>query len=396
MNETSEINKNNIINACQTLSEKITDNKDKLTRILINYESYQTISDEIERSLSTLNNIEKEFSYFPSKKVETISTFLPLNLPVYSLILFGYIPGLFSKQVHIRPPLVLYSIIDDIFNILFEKSNLILHKTSREEYISKFVSNSSVVIFTGKYENAVDIMSKISKNTMFIHNGAGINPLLITESADINKAVKDSAYVKLFNSGQDCAGADAILVHSSIYDAYIEALIKNLNNVKIGEYTNPDNIVGPLPDPYHLINLSHLLVKNQKNIIYGGRIDYDTATVYPTVITANLNEKITFEEYFAPVFKIYKYDSEKQLDKFFQHTLYLQNAMYVSIYGATDYSNKIKNSVILDNMTIHHVEQGNKEYGGYSKKASFVYSMGTFHNHPVLISRDVARYYFNE
>lgn len=47
---------------------------------------------------------------------------------------------------------------------------------------------------------------------------------------------------------------------------------------------------------------------------------------------------------------------------------------------------KIKNSIIDD------VEQGNKQYGGYGKKANFISCNGVIESRSILLSREIDNY----
>lgn len=63
-----------------------------------------------------------------------------------------------------------------------------------------------LVVFTGKPSNSLMFLKKMKPNSILVINGAGHNPLIITETADIDKAVEGALLLKGFNGGQDCAG----------------------------------------------------------------------------------------------------------------------------------------------------------------------------------------------
>lgn len=76
--------------------------EEELINILLDYESYETIRYEIDHSIDCLRNIDIELNYLIAGKVNSICSFFPLNLPLYSLILFAIIPSFMSDKVFIR------------------------------------------------------------------------------------------------------------------------------------------------------------------------------------------------------------------------------------------------------------------------------------------------------
>ncbi len=382
-----------ILKECNRIYTNINKNKKEIVNLLTEYESYETVMDEVNKSLDTLKNINKEFMYFPDKDVNILSTFLPINLPLYSLILFAVVPSLYTRKVFVRPPLLAEKYVNKISSLIGLPKNVFVVIASREEYLKDYVSKSNVVVFTGKYVNAVNIIESIPNDILFLNNGAGVNPVLVTESCNLKKAVEKSIYVKMFNSGQDCAGPDAILVHAKIFKSFYKALTRSLDEVKVGSYKKHRNIVGRLVDSKQLVYVADLFDRYKSYIKYGGTMDFKQSIIYPTVMVQDIRkDKLTFEEYFSPVFKIIKYHNDKDLDMYFQHPVYLQNAMYVSVFGKSKYVDKIKYSNIIQNRIIHEVEFGNQEYGGYSKKASFVHYKKEFYKQPILISREISSF----
>ena len=154
--------------------------------------------------------------------------------------------------------------------------------------------------------------------------------------------------MRVFNSGQDCAGPDAILVDEKILSIFLEKLFKLLDKIKVGNYKNRNVRIGKFIDQERIPSIEKLFNRFKKSIVYGGKIDHKNLITYPTVILNNLkNNQFKYIEFFAPIFNIFPYNSDKQLDSFFQDKKYLRNAIYVSIFGNLDYIEKIKKSFIL-------------------------------------------------
>ncbi|POB67621.1 hypothetical protein CRN59_24530, partial [Vibrio vulnificus] len=74
---------------------------------LSDYQCKNVTLDEIERSCDLLDNIEKNKEYF-LHTIRGVTSFLPLNQPIYASVCFGFIPALMANDVCIRPPTAMH------------------------------------------------------------------------------------------------------------------------------------------------------------------------------------------------------------------------------------------------------------------------------------------------
>lgn len=381
-----------IIDRAHRFARLLRDREEDIIRVLLKYESYPVACDEMIRSLHCLENLHAERDYLSGGTIKAASTFFPLNLPLYSLVLFALVPSFVSKKVFVRPPLLMAPILAELFALLEIETHfpgVYQIAVERGAFLEAYASVSDVVLFTGRYNNAVKIQ-KSCRNALFLYNGAGVNPFLITPSADLDRAVEKVVEARTFNSGQDCAGPDSILVHEAALGPFLDRLTARLSTLRVGDYADRAVQIGRLNDTSDLCEMGRFLGVNHENIVYGGTIDYKRAIVHPTVLQTRLTETQNFLELFSPVFYVSSYAHDDELDLFFQKDRYLDYAMYVSVFGETDYESKIRNSVILKNRSILDVEEGNKPYGGYGPKANYIISRGKTHVRPLLISREIA------
>lgn len=357
---------NDIIKNTQRLAALIENNKNQLMDILTTYESYETALDEITRSLDCLQNINIEIPYLCFKKIDSMSVFFPLNLPLYSLVLFAIIPSFTSRKIFARPPNLMQEVLKKIcitLNIEENFPSLKFVYMDRRLFLEGYVSTSDVVLFIGKYNNALSVKEH-ANSALFIYNGAGINPFLISAQANIKLAAEKVIEARVFNSGQDCAGPDAIIVHTKVADIFIEELIRQVSIIKVGSYKDQDVRIGKLISNDQLNPVGNFFKDYEKEIVYGGLIDFKNSIVYPTIIKTKLSNIVNYSEFFSPVFFISTYAKNEELDLFFQTQHYSEFAMYVSIFGKCDYSRYLKNSTLLYDKNILDIERGNKAYGG--------------------------------
>lgn len=380
------------VQECAELATWIGQNRGILEKLLQPIESKETVDDEIFKSIDALNNVAKEgiFYFIP---VGNGATFFPINLPLYSLVIFGIIPGIFAEKMFIRPPELMRGVMKRIFEALPKSrltQGLVLCNCDRTEFMEDYVDKSKFILFTGTLKNANIIRKKVRKDQAFIFNGQGINPVVIAEDADISLAVEKTCEVKRFNSGQDCAAADSIFVHAKVYDAFKARLIEDLEELHVGAYKDGATI-GPLADPAHTLIAAEHLFKWRHAISYGGHIDVLNAIVRPTIIETFSVGEANLKELFSPIWHLCRYETDDDLKQYFEQPAYREYAMYVSLFGNNDYLAAQEHTIVLENKIIMDVERGNKEYGGYSIGASFVQFNGKTESRPILISRELKK-----
>ncbi|PMD18208.1 ALDH-like protein [Hyaloscypha hepaticicola] len=176
---------------------------------------------------------------------------------------------------------------------------------SREEFVQRYAARADVTIFT-----------------------------------DLDLVVKKTVEAKLFNSGQDCAGPDAILVHCSIADQFIAMLKTQLISTKVGDYSDPETTVGKIMEVSSLQHLSAFLLKYQPHIVYGGCVDYQRSIVHPTIIVPSLADQSNYKEFFSPIFFVSIFENDQQLSTYFDNPQYAANeivgASFVASHGSIE------------------------------------------------------------
>jgi hypothetical protein len=107
--------------------------------------------------------------------------------------------------------------------------------------------NVDMVSFTGSTSVGARIMeagAATMKRQLLELGGKGAG--LVMEDADIAKAVAGIQSVWAFHSGQICTAPTRAIVHRSRYDELVAALAKVAPNLKVGDPTSMDTLVGPV------------------------------------------------------------------------------------------------------------------------------------------------------
>ena len=387
------MNEKQYYNSIEELINKITSNEKQIIKFLCLYETKITVEDEIKRVLSTLYGLKQELENKKFTQDNVASVFFPLNLPFYSLVLFAIAPVYFCKKIYIRCNSFMLNILDGLSYLLDLKKlfpQLQFTNCSRTEFVYKYVKKySNIVLFTGKYENAINVL-EVCNNKLFILNGSGINPVIVFEDADIDLAIEKSYKMRLFNGGQDCAGPDAFIVHKSVSEEFINGIISKIKNTVCGEYGSNDTLeVGPLLKDGYVKVVENFLTDNADSVKVKGKIENNI--VHPSVICRKISEHTgRFEEFFAPIFYILTYETEDQIIDILNNNR--DNSMYLTYFSQKDRFQEVDFATKIKNSIIDEIEQGNKPYGGYGKKANFVSKNGQIESRPILISSEISEF----
>lgn len=390
-----------------------------LEDILIRYESHEVAVDEMARTLDLLRSLHENEAYFKAR-VGPVATFLPRNQPLYALTCFGIVPSLMATEVHVKAARAMDAFFLDLALALSTASffpNLKICRMQREAFVEERSAThrdprsgrvelvTECVIFTGTMANADKLRKRFNPEVLFIANGAGHNPIVVTETADLEQAVRSAVRVQLYNSGQDCANPDAILVHDKVHDVFVALLRDVLHQVSIGSYARRENRVGPLSDLRTLLRVQEVFIDNAQwlNESTPGIIRTKCGIIEPTIIQRPLEVGGNYQEQFAPVLFVHRYTSDDQLGLYFEDARYPHNAMYVTVFGHSDYvDNKLlslrqsgsplhDDTTIIRNKDLHAVgvERGTQPYGGFGRGASCISIHGQVISKPTLPQRDI-------
>ncbi|WP_326762815.1 aldehyde dehydrogenase family protein [Streptomyces phaeochromogenes] len=346
----------------------------ELLEVLTRYESFETATDEIDRSLDTLRNLHREVPGLRTARAGRTAVFLPVNLPLYSLVLFAAVPSLAADSVTVRGPAATAEWHAQVLAVsglgrYFPRLELV--HTTRRTFIQDRVRDAATVIFTGRYENAEEVRRECP-GALFLFEGSGPNPVVVGPRADLDASFERIVTARLFNGGQDCAGPDAYLVHTTRAEELLARLLATLAALPTGSYRDPLVRVGPVLNRGPLRDLAQRLDEVAHDVVIGGCIDMGTATVQPTVIVRPLSRHDRLVEFFAPVFYVLCYGGPAELEAFFARDEYTSRAMYASFFGEDVPALLYANSTVLTGRTVLDVERGNDPYRGYGPRANYV------------------------
>ncbi|HOB45406.1 MAG TPA: NAD-dependent succinate-semialdehyde dehydrogenase [Zoogloea sp.] len=134
----------------------------------------------------------------------------------------------------------------------------------------------------------------------------GHAPVIVTDDADIDLAVKSAGAAKFRNAGQVCISPTRFLVHESIRGDFTAALAAHARNLKVGDGLADGTQMGPLANPRRLTAMAEVMqdaLQRGATVATGGARIGDTGNFFaPTVLDdVPLGAKVFNDEPFGPV-----------------------------------------------------------------------------------------------
>jgi succinate-semialdehyde dehydrogenase/glutarate-semialdehyde dehydrogenase len=74
----------------------------------------------------------------------------------------------------------------------------------------------------------------------------GSDPFVVMPSADLEAAVKTAITARTINNGQSCIAAKRFVVHTDVYDAFVERFTAGMRALRVGDPSDAATQIGPL------------------------------------------------------------------------------------------------------------------------------------------------------
>ncbi len=186
--------------------------------------------------------------------------------------------------------------------------------------------------FTGSTEVGRRILQaaggNLKKTTLEL---GGKSPNIVFPDADLSRAVSGALTAIFFNAGECCIAGSRLLLHSDIYEEFVERLVERARKIKVGHPLDWDSRMGPLVTPAHrkqVLSYVQWAKENGLKLLCGGEVPKDPALargnyLEPTVFAADSNAvKLAQEEIFGPVLTVLKFEDEEEAVRLANDTIY--------------------------------------------------------------------------
>ncbi|MCA0172186.1 aldehyde dehydrogenase family protein [Bacillus sp. RAR_GA_16] len=228
------------------------------------------------------------------------------------------------------------------------------------------------VSFTGGSETGKRINQQCAKDLKRVSlELGGKSPLVILEDADIESAVEWTIFGGFFNQGEVCVASSRILVHESLYEAFIDKLVHESSRIKIGDPTLEETEMGPLVSSTHLQKVKSYINLGKEegaSVHYGGQ--HPSRGFYQSpVIFTNVHQemRIVQEEIFGPVITVQPFSNQKEAVQLANGTKYglAAGVLSTNISEAEQVASQLKAGTVWINS--YHTPYVEAPWGGYKQ-----------------------------
>ena len=250
-------------------------------------------------------------SYTVYEPYGTVLIIGPFNYPFLTLIepLIGAIAAgntAFLKPSELTPNVS--SVIQTIIQSVFEPNYI--QVITGDMYITQELLEKpfDFIFFTGSQRVGKIVLEKASQHlTPVILELGGKSPVIVCGDADVQLAAKCIVWGKLLNAGQVCVAPDYCLVHESLKETLISAMISEIKAL-YGEDAKLSKDYGRIVNEQHSERLSSIIGAHQKDILYGGTCE--GRYIEPTLIMLDSGDgRVMDEEIFGPILPIIAFSS---------------------------------------------------------------------------------------
>lgn len=224
----------------------------------------------------------------------------------------------------------------------------------------------AMISFTGSDAVGWELKNKAGKKAVALELG-GNAPVIIDESANIARSLKQTTTGAFSYAGQVCISVQRIYVHAKLFDEWTSEFVENAKNLKVGNPLEEATELSVMIDEDSAIRAEKMIVEAAKNgakILTGGK--RDRAFLEATILTDTLPEmRIVSEEAFAPLVVVEKFNEfEEAIDLANQTKFGLQAGVFTENLGnvQTAVRNLDYGGVIINDVPTFRVD--NMPYGG--------------------------------
>ena len=139
----------------------------------------------------------------------------------------------------------------------------------------------------------------------------GSDPFIVMPSAPLADAVEMAVKARIQNNGQSCIAAKRFIVHTDIYEPFVEAFVARMRSLTVGDPTEPGTDVGPLATESARDEVAQQVVDAIAAgavVRCGGTVPEGPGWFYPPTVITDITDDMELytAEIFGPVASIYR------------------------------------------------------------------------------------------
>ncbi|MEY8392118.1 aldehyde dehydrogenase [Lachnospiraceae bacterium] len=176
--------------------------------------------------------------------------------------------------------------------------------------------NIHAVTLTGSSSVGISVASRAAATLKKVALELGGNDaFIVLEDADLDLAVREAAQARFYNAGQICCAPKRFLVHSSLYNEFLEETVKRVSVLKSGDPMDEQTQVGTLISEHAAIEVEkqiNLTLSQGARLVLGGK--RTGAFIEPTILAdvAASADILHNMEVFGPVMPVIPFETEEE------------------------------------------------------------------------------------
>jgi succinate-semialdehyde dehydrogenase / glutarate-semialdehyde dehydrogenase len=295
-----------------------------------------------ERKTSSIPFIEIEQGYEPYCLVGVIS---PWNFPLL-LSLIDTIPALLAgcavvvKPSEITPRFI--EVLQKTINQVPDLLGILNYIEGGGETGAELCKLTDIICFTGSTDTGKKVYQAACDNfiPVFLELG-GKDAVIVTETADIERATSAILWGSVANAGQSCLSIERIYVHRNVYHQFLSRLVAKANLLQIAYPTMDSGQIGPIISEKQVAIIDNQLEDSFKKgaVLKAGSMkceELDGGFYCRATILTNVTHdmKVMTEETFGPILPVMIYNNVDQAIEYANITQYgLSGAVFAGTEG---------------------------------------------------------------
>ncbi len=209
-------------------------------------------------------------------------------------------------------------IIKKIITECFPEEYIAVVTGGREENKELLNQKFDMIFFTGSQAVGKEILHKAADNlTPVVLELGGKNPCIVDSSAKIKLAAKRIVFGKFLNCGQTCVAPDYVICHSSVKEAFLKEIRKQIK-LQYGDNILENDEYGKIVNEKHFNRICDLI--DESKVVFGSEKSLEKLKIAPTVMdNVTWDDAVMQKEIFGPVLPILTFDTYEELYTLFSN-----------------------------------------------------------------------------
>ncbi|MDT5213863.1 MAG: hypothetical protein QOK18_2102 [Mycobacterium sp.] len=178
------------------------------------------------------------------------------------------------------------------------------------EAVEAVVDNADYIQFTGSSATGAKVMERAAlRLTPISLELGGKDPMIVLEDADVELAAHAAVWGAMFNAGQTCVSVERVYVLESVYDAFVDAVVRDVENLKMGAGEGYD-FGAQIDDSQVAVTERHVAdaIARGAKVLTGGERPAGPGSFYAATVLVDVDHSMACmtEETFGPTLPIMK------------------------------------------------------------------------------------------